>query len=723
MNRIRDIRTARIDIAKKAANRWKERSSQRAETARQLRRGGPQAGNSAAEIAKFQEREPKRIARAHLLAEIERSFIERVIGEIDFSGVPRSPAERAAGLPVARIVEVGKSQGFGTGFMVAPGLLMTNHHVLENIGQTIGCAAQFGYEVGDSGTMRAETFELDAHAFFYANEALDYAIVAIKGRSLNNSDLAKWGHHKLLGETGKILKGHPVSIVQHPDGGLKQYASVNNQVVDLLPEHIHYTTDTRPGSSGSPGFNNLWEIVALHHSGVPEMEGDTILNDDGKPWSEEQGDDAIHWIANEGVRISRILAHLASVDFPEDNKAALRDTVLSSSGVFSDTADLDAIEAQLPSLQRLTQFQPLPSVDSRAALSGHAPLINVQGNATINFGTSDTQPHQLQGRAVSSELTLARQKFIEKKLKRDPDYGRRRGYDANFLHEFEVPLPNIEATRLDELVLDRYGNPVILDYHHYSLAMNRKWLLQIWSAVNVDYSPEVRFNISRTELGTDEWICDPRIPKSLQIEDPELYAPAKKFDRGHIVRRDDNAWGTTQEEMEFANSDTFHWTNCTPQHEDFNRAIFGHKGIWGKLEKHITNEANAVGNRLILFAGPVLNTERSIPHDFGGGLFRVPLDYWKVVVVVEQSPGRRRSRLKAFGFLLEQKKAIDQFGIERMPEERFNVGEFEAQQRSLAQLTQRTGVIFPSQVLDADVLGGGDGDDFLTIESLKNVKM
>ena len=61
---------------------------------------------------------------------------------------------------------------------------------------------------------------------------------------------------------------------------------------------------------------------------------------------------------------------------------------------------------------------------------------------------------------------------------------------------------------------------------------------------------------------------DPRIPAQVQLGD-QFYEPARQSDRGHIVRRQDSAWGDTPEEVEFANSDTFHWTNCTPQHAAF----------------------------------------------------------------------------------------------------------------------------------------------------------
>src|SRR5262249_47766289 len=146
----------------------------------------------------------------------------------------------------------------------------------------------------------------------------------------------------------------------------------------------------------------------------------------------------------------------------------------------------------------------------------------------------------------------------------------------------------------------------LLKYHHYSLVMNQARRLQMWSAVNVDYTASKR-RLQRADFGTDTWVPDPRIPGQLQIQDPELYGPAKKFDCGHIVRRDDTAWGDTQQEEIYANSDSFHFTNCTPQHEQFNRDVFGYHGLWGGLENQIQQQAPNVGNKLCVFAGPVLD--------------------------------------------------------------------------------------------------------------------
>jgi V8-like Glu-specific endopeptidase len=58
-----------------------------------------------------------------------------------------------------------------------------------------------------------------------------------------------------------------VTIIQHPSGGPKQIALNENRVTNIYRHYLQYTTDTLPGSSGSPVFNDDWKVVALHHAG------------------------------------------------------------------------------------------------------------------------------------------------------------------------------------------------------------------------------------------------------------------------------------------------------------------------------------------------------------------------------------------------------------------------------------------------------------------------
>src|SRR4029078_1187244 len=87
-------------------------------------------------------------------------------------------------------------------------------------------------------------------------------------------------------------------------------------------DFIHYSTDTDPGSSGSPVFNDQWEVISLHHSGVPKTdENGNYLTKDGQIWTNNMDEDQIAWIGNEGVRISSIVKdlenHLSTVSAVE----------------------------------------------------------------------------------------------------------------------------------------------------------------------------------------------------------------------------------------------------------------------------------------------------------------------------------------------------------------------------------------------------------------------
>lgn len=241
--------------------------------------------------------------------------LERQIGTNDLMGV----AFLAEGLRVARTiariwisVRGGRPAGYGTGFMVSPRLLITNHHVLGDPLVVRNSLAEFEYERRPDGTVtQGVSFVLDPDKFFYADRDLDYACVAVSVRSRDGRDLSSYGYNLLSEDEGKAIAAQWANIIQHPSGEPKQLSLRENQIVDVLPQFLHYKTDTAPGSSGSPVFNDRWEIVALHHSGIYDKTPDgRPLTIDGQPWQSWMGDDRIKWTANEGVRISRLIRHL-----------------------------------------------------------------------------------------------------------------------------------------------------------------------------------------------------------------------------------------------------------------------------------------------------------------------------------------------------------------------------------------------------------------------------
>ncbi|MEU1002807.1 trypsin-like serine peptidase [Streptomyces tibetensis] len=232
-----------------------------------------------------------------------------------------------AGATVARITlrRDGRELPHGTGFLVSPRLLMTNHHVLPDESFARTCFAEFNAQVtADNLPDTVVRMELDPQTFFAADRRLDFALVALAPTGDGPAPGEIFGWNRLSVQTGKLVLGEKVNIIGHPSGRLKEIALRDNAVLVRLDDFVHYTTDTEPGNSGSPVFNDQWEVVALHHSGVPKKDDQgRVLRKDGRPWQQGDGDDAIEWVANEGVRISSILKHLAGLDLGPGRRALL----------------------------------------------------------------------------------------------------------------------------------------------------------------------------------------------------------------------------------------------------------------------------------------------------------------------------------------------------------------------------------------------------------------
>ena len=87
----------------------------------------------------------------------------------------------------------------------------------------------------------------------------------------------------LLGLVGAML----ISVWQYllcPFAVILTAGITANQVVNIFGHRLQYTTDTQPGSSGSPVLNDEWKAVALHHSGgnLPKnARGDRMYANEG----------------------------------------------------------------------------------------------------------------------------------------------------------------------------------------------------------------------------------------------------------------------------------------------------------------------------------------------------------------------------------------------------------------------------------------------------------
>jgi endonuclease G len=628
-------------------------------------------------------------------------FIERKIGPtLDWFANPPSEAARTAGRPVARVVVSAdpgvEAQGFATGFLISPSVLLTNWHVFPDASAARTAGANFLHEQGDAGIARGITFELEPDVLFHSDENLDFAIVAVKPTASTGELLASLNFLAINASTAKILPGMPIKMIEYPDGGAKRYATTNNKLIEIRDDgFLRYETDTDGGSSGSPCFSDAWEVCAVHHASIPRIRGNDILKKDGSVWNPADPDDDIDWIANEGVRISFVVKALSTIAPANPVGRRLLDELLA--GTIDPADDIAKLATQ-----GALEATGMPTIRTWAPQgiegANMGVTMNFSGPVTIYVGGEQA--------TVPGTMTapLLAPSAEEKALRFDPNYDDREGYNSDFLgNGLSVPLPTVSAARDGEMYKES-DEVLVLKYHHFSLAMNAARRIQMWSAANVDYDPSKRMTGGRQSFGQDHWIGDPRIPAKFQLADADVYGPAGQIDRGHIVRREDNAWGNTPREVEFGNSDTFHWTNCTPQHAAFNRSSPGKQwdnvvGLWGGFENHIQKNLQTGDTRACIIAGPVLDPGDP-GEDFGTGTVQYPLTFWKVVAVASQDVGGGRS-LRTYGFLLSQADVVARFGIEFAP------GEFARYQVPLATITDKTGVVFDAVLIKADTKGAG----------------
>lgn len=269
--------------------------------------------------------------------------LERIIGVSDLLPIAYLEAGTLKARPVCRVElheRNGAVAGYGTGFLVGPGLLLTNNHVLPDEQSAMYSIAQFDYENDVALRPRStRNFRFEPGRFFLTSLELDFSLVAVAPQAAEGVELASYGYIELLAGSGKALVGESVSIIQHPSGAQKTIAVRSNHVSDVFDRFIHYSTDTEPGSSGSPVLSDAWEVVALHHAGVPNPNG--------------RG-----YVANEGIRISSIMAHLAALQasLPAEQQAILR-SMLDNQPVLSAPGETEIVTLERSSYDGLAGYE------------------------------------------------------------------------------------------------------------------------------------------------------------------------------------------------------------------------------------------------------------------------------------------------------------------------------------------------------------------------------
>ena len=120
------------------------------------------------------------------------------------------------------------------------------------------------------------------------------------------------------------------------------------------------------------------------------------------------------------------------------------------------------------------------------------------------------------------------------------------------------------------------------------------------------------------------------------------------------------------------------------------------------LENTIEEQLNLADGRAIIYAGPVLDNEADPVATINEKDIQYPLKFWKIIVAIDQQDG-----LLSYGFILDQSDVINDQGI---GVEKLDFGKFKSQQATIHAITNLTGVKFPDNVYDSDVLLGSGVD-------------
>lgn len=191
------------------------------------------------------------------------------------------------------VVKIQRGDGAaGTGFLVGRDILLTNNHVLPDRAAAAGAYAMVNYErstPGDPGG-RPSIAPLNPGALFITDPELDFTFCGVDGIDF-------LGPIRIDRDSFNIIEQEFVNIIQHPRGRPKEIVLQENRVIRVDNLVLQYTCDTEPGSSGSPVFNNQWNLVALHHA--------SVVADGPGGYRSARADHSASFL-NEGIRLSAI---------------------------------------------------------------------------------------------------------------------------------------------------------------------------------------------------------------------------------------------------------------------------------------------------------------------------------------------------------------------------------------------------------------------------------
>ncbi|HEY7467915.1 MAG TPA: serine protease [Acidimicrobiia bacterium] len=202
---------------------------------------------------------------------------------------------------VAKITD-GSGEPWGTGFLVtgtlihpnlgnAP-ILITNAHVCSpepGVGKLLPAEAQAVFDVTKS--VSGDALVLSGFECMWSSPP---AICDVTFLKYAGPEAAIAKPIEVAQIPQPVSEGAYVYVIGHPAGGGLKFSIRGNDLLayDAEQSKVHYTAPTEGGSSGSPVFNQAWQLMAVHHAGDSKMR--------------RLDDPSATYQANEGITIKAI---------------------------------------------------------------------------------------------------------------------------------------------------------------------------------------------------------------------------------------------------------------------------------------------------------------------------------------------------------------------------------------------------------------------------------
>jgi hypothetical protein len=181
---------------------------------------------------------------------------------------------------VAKITDA-SGEPWGTGFLVSGSLvhpdlgeapiLITNAHVCspdQGVGKLLPGEAQAVFDVTKSTEGAPLVIQGMECLWTSPPETCDVTLLRFSG-----PDAALTKPIETAQVPQPVSEGAYVYVIGHPAGGGLKFSIRGNDLLgyDAGQFRVHYSAPTEGGSSGSPVFNQAWQLMAVHHAGDAKM--------------------------------------------------------------------------------------------------------------------------------------------------------------------------------------------------------------------------------------------------------------------------------------------------------------------------------------------------------------------------------------------------------------------------------------------------------------------